>query len=190
MCLGSSQTRGGTYKSTDDPRFAQVRNSMKWFKGWRDRVMSQPLSDRVTVAGRAMQFISYQCWCVSVLGCCCQSPIDADCLALFARAGMTSRSPPPRSSDCATTGSQRRRKAAASTPPAARRIQWRRTSTTCGRVKAPTRTQPLESASTQGQATAPLPSFRSALTTALRWMETEEGGGSESSTTTTRSPCL
>ena len=64
MCLGSSQTTGGTYTSTDDPRFERITESMRWFKGWHDRVMSQPLTDRLSMEGRSMQFISYQCWCV------------------------------------------------------------------------------------------------------------------------------
>lgn len=62
MCLGSSQTPGGTYKSTDDPRFERITESMRWFKGWHDRVMSQPLTDQLSTEGRSMQFISYQCW--------------------------------------------------------------------------------------------------------------------------------
>ena len=105
---------------------------------------------------------------------------------------MIYKSPPPHSSDSAATGSRRHQKVVASTPHAARRIRSRPTSTTFGRVVAPTRTRLSQSASQQGLAIQRRRCFLSMLTTALRWTEpgAQEHGTSESSTTTTRLPSL
>eukprot|EP01047_Picozoa_sp_COSAG01_P018029 COSAG01_NODE_967_length_12384_cov_3.880505_6_plen_257_part_00 len=53
---------GKAYTDVADPRFAELKQALQWFYGWRHAVYQQPLSPTLTKEGRNKQFLSWETW--------------------------------------------------------------------------------------------------------------------------------